>query len=56
MSNREIAEAITTGYRMKPPQRCPDEIAELMAQCWLENPELRPPFSAICDHLNKLVS
>jgi hypothetical protein len=43
-SNSETAEKVLSGYRMTPPENCPDDIARLMQQTWNESPSSRPSF------------
>jgi serine/threonine protein kinase len=43
-SNSEAVEKVYSGYRMTPPDNCPDEIAKLMQQTWNESPSSRPSF------------
>ncbi len=35
---------IEKGYRMEPPDACPQEIADLMTDAWALKPEDRPAF------------
>jgi len=53
MSNAEVAEAIPNGYRMGKPKstNCPDELYELMCQCWHSDPPKRPTFEFLAAHL-----
>lgn len=46
MSNAEVLEQVERGYRMKKPtsHHLPDEMYELMLQCWNETPKKRPTF------------
>nr|4CSV_A Chain A, SRC-ABL TYROSINE KINASE ANCESTOR [synthetic construct]4UEU_A Chain A, TYROSINE KINASE AS - A COMMON ANCESTOR OF SRC AND ABL [synthetic construct] len=45
MSGSEVIEQVERGYRMPRPQGCPEEIYELMLQCWNKSPEERPTFA-----------
>jgi hypothetical protein len=43
-SNSETVEKVLSGYRMTPPDNCPEEISKLMVQTWNESPSSRPEF------------
>jgi hypothetical protein len=47
MSNREVVEEVSKGYRLTPPNNCPEVIRSLMKDCWKEDPEDRPSFGEI---------
>lgn len=44
MTNPEVIQNLERGYRMPPPDNCPEELYKLMLQCWKESPEQRPTF------------
>ncbi|KAM9369811.1 tyrosine-protein kinase Lck isoform 2-T2 [Phaethornis superciliosus] len=44
MTNPEVIQNLERGYRMPQPDNCPQELYELMMQCWKEHPEERPTF------------
>ncbi|KAM4692018.1 tyrosine-protein kinase HCK [Rhinophrynus dorsalis] len=44
MSNLEVITALERGYRMPCPQNCPQELYNIMLQCWQHNAEQRPTF------------
>ncbi|XP_053124684.1 tyrosine-protein kinase Lck isoform X2 [Hemicordylus capensis] len=44
MSNPEVIQNLERGYRMPAPEKCPNELYNLMLQCWKEAPEQRPTF------------
>lgn len=44
MANREVLDQIDRGYRHPKPKDCPDELYELMKQCWDKDPQNRPTF------------
>ncbi|KAJ6654293.1 hypothetical protein lerEdw1_007215 [Lerista edwardsae] len=44
MTNPEVIQNLDRGYRMPPPDNCPEELYKLMLQCWKESPEQRPTF------------
>jgi len=47
MSNMECVENILQGYRLPKPERCPNELYNLMRQCWSPLPDDRPKFPEI---------
>jgi serine/threonine protein kinase len=44
MSNLIVAEKVLNGYRLTCPENCPEEIYNLMEQCWSVDPIDRPSF------------
>jgi len=53
-SNVSLTELITRGVRPSINQQIPSQFAEIMNACWEENPEKRPPFSALLTKLNSI--
>ncbi|XP_054894732.1 tyrosine-protein kinase Lck [Poeciliopsis prolifica] len=51
MSNPEVIQNLEQGYRMPAPENCPDELYDIMNECWRERPEERPTF----DYLKHLL-
>ena len=49
MSNAETIRNVTTGYRMESPIDCPEEVYQVMLQCWNSNPDVRPSFSELAE-------
>jgi len=47
LSNPEVIQQVYKGYRMPAPENCPPEIAELMNECWQEEPLKRPQWIEI---------
>eukprot|EP00232_Nephroselmis_pyriformis_P019742 CAMPEP_0182888856 /NCGR_PEP_ID=MMETSP0034_2-20130328/21686_1 /TAXON_ID=156128 /ORGANISM="Nephroselmis pyriformis, Strain CCMP717" /LENGTH=485 /DNA_ID=CAMNT_0025022311 /DNA_START=181 /DNA_END=1634 /DNA_ORIENTATION=- len=43
-SGAEIQKMVLGGARLDQPDRCPDEVYEVMMKCWAEKPEDRPSF------------
>uniref|UniRef100_A0ACB8G953 Uncharacterized protein n=1 Tax=Sphaerodactylus townsendi TaxID=933632 RepID=A0ACB8G953_9SAUR len=44
MTNPEVIQCLTLGYRMARPSNCPPELYAIMLKCWQNNPEERPTF------------
>jgi serine/threonine protein kinase len=54
IGNDELLQKLIEGYRMPKPFNCPNEVYEVMLDCWKENPEDRPSFIELrkyCDSL-----
>ena len=47
MSDSQVLEAIQQDYRMPCPMGCPDQLYEIMRECWREDPESRPTFETL---------
>jgi len=47
MSNQEVLQQVSNGYRMPKPNNCPDRLYEIMLNCWKQNPDDRPTFEAL---------
>ena len=56
MTNAQTLEAIQQGYRMPPPQNCPDKLYNVMLDCWREEPETRPTFETLQWQLEEFYS
>uniref|UniRef100_H0X7V9 receptor protein-tyrosine kinase n=1 Tax=Otolemur garnettii TaxID=30611 RepID=H0X7V9_OTOGA len=50
-TNQEVLDFIVAGGRMDPPRGCPGPVYRIMTQCWQHQPELRPNFASILEHL-----
>ncbi|XP_023567138.1 leukocyte tyrosine kinase receptor isoform X3 [Octodon degus] len=50
-TNLEVLDFVTAGSRMDPPRGCPGPVYRIMTQCWQHQPELRPSFASILQHL-----
>ena len=47
MTHGEVLMKIQTGYRMPRPTNCPEQLYDIMMDCWQENPASRPTFEAL---------
>ena len=52
MSNPEVLGKIQKGYRMECPTNCPQDVYNLMLECWKEEPQMRPSFETVTQQLN----
>ncbi|XP_011857747.1 PREDICTED: proto-oncogene tyrosine-protein kinase ROS [Mandrillus leucophaeus] len=50
-SNLDVLNYVQTGGRLEPPRNCPDDLWNLMTQCWAQEPDQRPTFHRIQDQL-----
>ncbi|XP_030217550.1 protein-tyrosine kinase 6b [Gadus morhua] len=51
LSNQEVYQQVTTGYRMPAPPSCPKAIYSIMTECWQADPRSRPDFKELCVRL-----
>jgi len=47
MNNAEVLQQVDKGYRMPPPQGCPELLYQIMLDCWKQNSEDRPTFETL---------
>jgi hypothetical protein len=47
INNSEILTFVEAGTRLKAPNGCPEEIYDIMNDCWEEDAKFRPTFTAI---------
>ncbi|XP_060611443.2 tyrosine-protein kinase Fes/Fps [Anolis sagrei] len=47
MSNQQTREAVEKGVRLNAPDRCPEEVYQLMLRCWEYEPQDRPTFTIV---------
>ncbi|XP_077076945.1 tyrosine-protein kinase Blk isoform X2 [Siphateles boraxobius] len=52
MTNPEVIRNLDKSYRMPCPDGCPEELYDIMLNCWKERPEDRPTFDHLQDTLN----
>lgn len=51
MTNQEVLQKLSSGYRMPIPQNCPNRFYEIMLSCWKPNSQDRPTFLTLKDIL-----
>ncbi|XP_045459480.1 tyrosine-protein kinase Shark [Melitaea cinxia] len=49
MRGIEAIQIVESGQRLEQPEDCPDEIYQVMLDCWAYSPDLRPTFSKLVD-------
>ena len=47
MNNAQVLEALQTGYRMPCPMGCPEQLYEIMRECWKDDSLSRPTFETL---------
>ena len=47
MTNAEVLQQLERGYRMPPPASTPENLYQIMLDCWKRNPADRPTFEAL---------
>ncbi|XP_051711345.2 proto-oncogene tyrosine-protein kinase ROS isoform X1 [Oryctolagus cuniculus] len=50
-SNLDVLNYVQTGGRLEPPRNCPDDLWNLMTQCWAQESDQRSSFHKIQDQL-----
>nr|XP_036874708.1 leukocyte tyrosine kinase receptor isoform X6 [Manis javanica] len=50
-TNQEVLNFVVGGGRMDSPRGCPGPVYHIMTRCWQHQPELRPGFDSILEHL-----
>ncbi|KAJ7379745.1 Ephrin type-B receptor 1 [Desmophyllum pertusum] len=53
--NLDVIKRVETGYRLPPPQGCPNVIFCLMMECWDKDKSKRPTFSEIVSRFDELI-
>lgn len=48
-SKFQAIQIVESGERLERPDDCPDEIYQVMMDCWQYNPALRPTFTKLVD-------
>lgn len=52
LSNQEVFQQVTKGYRMPAPAKCPNFLYQIMLKCWSTEPEERPDFKSLKTQLD----
>uniref|UniRef100_A0A914PJ56 Protein kinase domain-containing protein n=1 Tax=Panagrolaimus davidi TaxID=227884 RepID=A0A914PJ56_9BILA len=55
IDNQQLLDFLDNGQRLPRPIHCPQEIYDIMKDCWQTNPILRPSFSEICERLRVIL-
>ena len=51
----QVLDYLKRGNRMQKPETCPDQIYEIMLDCWQVNSRLRPPFREIVERIEAII-
>nr|XP_033770818.1 tyrosine-protein kinase Srms [Geotrypetes seraphini] len=54
MTNREVLEQLSHGYRLPRPRACPVDVYQIMLSCWRDEEDMRPSFQNLRDKLNSI--
>lgn len=54
LSNSEAVDQIVSGQILAKPKECPEEIYDIMKQCWHQNPVERPTFEKLLEMLSEI--
>ncbi len=54
MTNTEVSEKVSNGYRLPRPKGCPLQIYQLMRRCWRGSPRKRPNFTELYSQLDEI--
>lgn len=52
LKTQEVQRKVREGLRLEKPANCPDELYDLMQQCWRVNRTDRPNFHSLCSSIN----
>ncbi|XP_020912593.1 fibroblast growth factor receptor 2 [Exaiptasia diaphana] len=55
-TNTQLVNQLRNGYRMEKPDHCPDDMYEVMMNCWNDDTQERPSFSALIPRLETLMT
>ncbi|XP_022100093.1 uncharacterized protein LOC110984335 isoform X2 [Acanthaster planci] len=56
MSSQQVIAKVRQGYRLPKPEHCSQDIYEMMASCWTEDPEKRPTFQRLRFNFETMLS
>ena len=56
MTNGDVLMKVERGYRMSRPTNCPEQLYDIMMDCWQENPASRPTFETLQWQLEDFVT
>ena len=55
MTDAEVIEALQTGYRMPCPDDCPEQLYDIMKECWRDEAASRPTFNTVQGRMELLM-
>ena len=47
MNNAQVLESVQTGYRLPCPMGCPEQLYEVIRECWRDDAASRPTFDTL---------
>ena len=53
--NQDLGRFLSDGYRLEAPEHCPEEVYDIMKQCWCKNPNDRPNMEQMQNELYALL-
>ena len=53
MTNQQVLKVLQQGYRMPQPVECPNELYDIMLDCWKDEPPERLTFENLHHHLEE---
>ncbi|XP_039613036.1 tyrosine kinase receptor Cad96Ca [Polypterus senegalus] len=54
-TSEDVVFHVCSGYRLKNPENCKAEVFQIMQECWITSPTLRPTFSSIVKTLEDIL-
>lgn len=51
----QLLKLLRSGVRLQMPRLCTPQVYEIMEDCWLADPELRPTFAQLLNRLLELI-
>jgi len=55
LDNNEVVAEVLSGYRLEKPPTCPDNVFEIMMNCWAKKASERPTFEVIFDQISTII-
>ena len=56
LSNQQVVDRIINGYTIGKPEGCPDELYQVMRDCWQKRESQRPTFLDICERFSVIAN
>jgi len=55
LTSAEVIQQVQSGVRLDSPPGTPEQLYNLMLECWSELPQIRPTFAEICNRLDSIM-